>query len=264
MYKLKLGGVLVCFIVLAALCAPLLTYHNPQDINLSERYRPPSLQHFFGQDEQGKDVFSQVVYGARTSLSISLMVVFLTAFLGLILGSLSGYFGGYCDRILMILVDIFYAFPGFLLALAIMAVLEPSAKNIIIALCLTSWAGFARLMRGEVLHLKEKEYVQSTVALGFHPFRTLVKHIWPNLMGLLVIQMALALGGIVVAESSLSFLGLGVPDTVASWGNLLSSGREFLLEAPHISLFPGLAILILVLGFNLLGEGLRDVLDKKQ
>ena len=251
MLKLKLGGLLVGVTVLMAL-------------NLPQRLSPPSFDHLLGQDESGRDVFSQVVYGARTSLKISLIVVFVTALVGLLLGSLSGYFGGLYDRFLMILVDVFYAFPGFLLALAVMAVLDPSVMNIVIALCLTTWASFARLMRGEVLYLKEKEYIQSTVALGLHPFRILVRHIWPNLLWLLVVQMALVLGAVIVAESSLSFLGLGVPEGVASWGNLLNEGREFLLEAPHISLFPGLAILILVLGFNLLGEGLRDVLDKKQ
>ena len=250
--------------IFVALGAPLIAPQDPLKMNLSERYNPPQKGHIFGQDEYGRDVFSQVVYGARTSLTVALVVVLVSALVGLILGSLAGYNGGILDRMLVSITDIFYAFPGFLLALGVMAVLKPSLWNIVLALCLTTWSGFARLVRGEVLYLKEKEFIKSALALGFSPFRTLCWHIWPNLLGILVIQMSLTIAAVVISESGLSFLGLGVPQTVPTWGALLNSGRKILLEAPHVSLFPGVAILISVLGANLLGEGLRDAFDRKK
>ncbi|MEZ4870848.1 MAG: ABC transporter permease [Bdellovibrionales bacterium] len=197
------------------------------------------------------------------SLLVAFTVVFISALVGLILGSVAGYFGTRWDTLIMRFTDMVYAFPGFLLALSLVAVLGPSIKNVIIAMCLTSWAGFARLVRGEVLHLKEKEFVQSARAVGADPLRILTKHIWPNLFGVLLVQMSLAMAGAIITESGLSFLGLGAPPTTPTWGALLNSGRHYLVEAPHISFFPGLAIVILVFGFNLVGEYLRAQWDSR-
>lgn len=268
-YKIKkqklmmLGFSFILFMFLVALFAPYIATHDPNAYNLENRYLPPSGEHLFGTDENGGDVFSKVVYGARVSISVSLIVVLLSALIGLILGSLAGFWGGLWDRTIMRLVDVIYAFPGFLLALALVAMLGPAIKNVILALCLTSWVGFARLVRGEVLYLKEREYVQGAVAVGASSFRVLFMHIWPNIFALLIVQCTLATAGVVIAEAGLSFLGLGAPVTTPTWGALLNSGRKILLEAPHVSVFPGLAIIILVLGFNFIGDGLRNYLDPK-
>jgi peptide/nickel transport system permease protein len=245
----------------AAVFAPWITPEDPNEMHLPLRYEAPSFSHPFGRDENGGDVFTKVVYGARISLAVSLGVVGAGAALGLLLGSLSGFFGGAVDSWLMRLTDMFYAFPNFLLALGVIALLGPSLMHLIFAMSLTSWTSFARLVRGEVLHLKEREHVLGAKALGAGPLRLLVIHIWPHLVGLLLVQSTFALASVIIAVSGLSFLGLGVPASVPSWGALLSSGRRILFEAPHVSLFPGLAILFLVLGFHLLGEGLRSRLS---
>tara|TARA_B100000749_G_scaffold280455_1_gene276572 strand:+ start:968 stop:1762 length:795 start_codon:yes stop_codon:yes gene_type:complete len=254
---LRWGAGIVLTMLLVSGLAPWLATQDPQVMNLQSQYAPPSADHWFGLDENGSDVFSKVIYGGRVSLLVALSVVFCSAGVGLLLGSLAGYSGGVVDRVVMRLTDIVYAFPGFLLALALVAMLGPALSHLILAMCLTGWASFARLIRGEVLHLKESEYIQAARALGALPHIIVVKHIWPNLLGVLLVQMTLGIAGAIVTESGLSFLGLGVPPTTPSWGSLLNSGRHFLMEAPHISLFPGLAIVLLVFGFNLLGESMR-------
>ncbi len=233
-------------------------------MDLPASFAGPSFEYPLGRDENGGDVFAKVIYGARISLGVAFLVVVLSASLGLILGSIAGYGPRWIDTLLMRVIDIFYAFPSFLLALALVAFLGPSLFNLIFALSLTSWTGFARLVRGEVLHLKERDYVQSAKSLGASSFRIVVLHIWPNLVGLLVVQATFAMAGTIIAESGLSFLGLGAPLEIPTWGQLLNSGRRYLSDAPHIALFPGLAIMILVMGFNLLGDGLRDLLDPKR
>ena len=259
-----LGSVMVLAMLMMAIFSPWLTSLDPNAMDLANRYAAPSAQHWFGLDENGSDVFAKIVYGARVSLLVSFVVVMVGAFIGLIVGSLAGYFGGWIDSLVMRLMDMLYAFPGFLLALALVAMLGPSVRNLIIAMSITTWTGFARLVRGEVLHLKEREYVTSAFALGAGTWRVLTFHIWPNLVGLLVVQSTLAMSGTIISESGLSFLGLGAPPTTPTWGALLSSGRKILFEAPHVSFFPGLFILILVLGFNLFGDGLRDMMDPKR
>ena len=226
--------------------------------------QPPSAEHPFGLDENGSDVMAKVVYGARVSLGVALAVVMISTILGVLIGSLAGYWGGAIDGFIMRFIDMIYAFPNFLLALALVAVLGPSIENVIIALCATGWAGYARLVRGEVLHLREREYVVAAKTLGASPARILSLHIWPNLVGPLVVNATFSMAGTIITESGLSFLGLGAPPTTPTWGALLNSGRKILIEAPHVSLFPGLAILILILGFNLFGDGLRDYLDPKK
>ena len=249
------------FIVLCAVLAPFVRPYTPLEGDLKYSLEAPTLKHPFGLDENGLDLLSQVLYGARLSLLVAFSVVFLSLLIGLIVGSLSGWYGAFVDQLLMRLVDMVSAFPRFLLALALLAMLGASLFNLILALCLSGWAGFARLVRAEVLHLKKEEYVLSALSAGAGAWRVLIFHIWPNLFGLLMVQSALALVAVVIAEAGLSFLGLGVPPDIPSWGRLISSGRQMLGSAPHLSLFPGGALFLLVLSFQLCGDGLRDFFD---
>ena len=259
--KILWGLTGLSLIILLAGFAPLIRPYDPLEMDLVYLLESPSFSHPFGRDENGVDLLSQVLYGARVSLLVSFTVVFISLFTGLILGSISAWQGGFVDQVLMRLVDLVSAFPRFLLALAILAMLGSSVFNLILAMCLSGWAGFARLVRAEVLHLKEEEYVLSTKASGAGAIRVLTRHIWPNLVGLLLVQVAFSLVAVVVAEAGLSFLGLGIPPEVPSWGRLLNSGRQVLVEAPHLSIFPGLALFFLVLNFQLAGDGLRDFFD---
>lgn len=263
-FFLILGLAIVGVVCFAALFAPLLTTNDPMAMNLPLRFHRPSLLHPFGLDENGGDVYAKVLFGARVSLLVAFSVVFISTCVGLLIGSLSGYYGGRTDQLFMRAIDIVQAFPGILLALAIISVLGPSIPNLIIAMCATSWAGFARLIRGEILYLKHMDYVDSAKAMGASNLRILIKHIWPNLTGPIVVNATFAMAGAIISESSLSFLGLGAPATTATWGSLLNSGRRILLEAPHVSIFPGLAILTLILGFNFIGDALRDYFDPKK
>lgn len=258
------GSSLILFLVLVAIFGPLFSSMDPNRMDLSQRLMAPSSEHWFGTDENGSDVFAKVVYGARVSLTVAFCVVIISGLVGLLVGSFAGFRGGWLDLLLMRVIDIVYSFPGFLLALSLVAMLGPSLVNLIIAMSLTGWASFARLVRGEVLYLKEKEYVLTAKSLGAGMIRQLSFHIWPNLLGILFVQATFAMAGTIIAESGLSFLGLGVPATTPSWGALLNSGRKVLSDAPHVSMFPGLAIMTLVLGFNLLGDGLRDFFDPRQ
>ncbi len=259
--KAGLTGLFVIF--LCAGLAEKLWPYNPLEGDLSRSLESPSLQHPFGLDENGLDLLSQVLYGAKLSLSMAFSVVLISLLIGLIVGSLAGWCGSLVDQILLRLVDVVLAFPRFLLALALLAILGSSVFNLILSLCLSGWAGFARLVRAEVLHLKQEEYVLSARSLGAGPLRIMVFHIWPNLLGLLMVQMALSLVAVVIAEAGLSFLGLGTPPDMPSWGRLISSGRQVLEEAPHLSFFPGLALFLTVLSFQLCGDGLRDFFDPK-
>ncbi len=262
--KFYVGLTLVLAMAFMGIFAGFVADHNPSAMDLSARYEAPNSEHLFGRDQNGADVLAQVAYGARISLRVAFTVVFISALIGLLVGSLAGYVGGWVDQVVMRFLDMFYAFPGFLLALSLVAVLGPSISNLIFAMCVTGWTGYARLVRGEVLHLKQREYVVGAKAIGAKPMRLLIQHIWPNLFGILVVQMTFGMSGTIITESGLSFLGLGAPPTVPTWGSLLNSGRRILSEAPHVSLFPGLAILTLVLGFNLVGDSLRDWLNPRK
>lgn len=264
MKKAITGACIILLMAVIALSAPWVAPHDPHSMSLATRLHGPSSEHLLGQDENGADVLSKVMYGARVSLGVAWSVVMVSAILGLIIGSTAGYCGRMTDQVIMRIVDIFVAFPGFLIALAFVAMLGPSLANMIFALCFTSWTSFARLVRGEVLHLKEREHVQAARAMGAGAIRITVMHIWPSLLALLIVQATFAMAATIIAESGLSFLGLGVPPHVPTWGSLLSSGRRVLGEAPHVSFAPGLAIMMLVLGFNLLGDGLREVLDPRR
>lgn len=264
MTRLAAGLIIISLFALTAIGAPVLAPYDPKAMTLVDRLEAPSRKHPLGRDENGADVLSRLVFGSRISLGVALTVAIFCGSIGLIIGSWAGYAGGWSDKVLMRIVDVFYAFPGFLIALALVAVLGPSARNLILAICVTSWAGFARLVRGEILHLKRREHVTSARAVGAGHLRILVYHIWPNLFSLLIIHATFAMAGTILTESGLSFLGLGVPPDTPTWGALLSSGRRVMTEAPHISLSAGLAIVILVSGFNLLGDGLRDLLDPRR
>ena len=270
MKKLKTNAFLIVgfFIIftflLSALWSFTYSYDEANKVNLSEKFISPGLTYFMGTDETGASLFKKVLIGARISLFIAFTVVFIGLILGTIYGAVSGYFGGKLDEFMMRALDLLYSFPGFLLALTLVCVLGPSLMNLIIALSLTSWTGFARLVRGEVLYLKELDYVSSAKSIGSSDLRILVFYILPNLTGILLVQSTFSLAGTLIIESGLSFLGLGAPAHIPTWGALLNSGKFYLLEAFHISFFPGVSIVLVVLGFNLLGDGLKESLDPKK
>ncbi len=257
-----LPGLLVLSLLTAgALFAPLLAPSPPAAQSLENGLAAPALDHPLGRDRLGRDQLSRVLYGARVSLGIGLGTVALSLMLGVLLGCAAGYLGGPVDFLIMRLVDVLLAFPGLLLAIALAAVLGPGAGNVVLALGLTAWTSYARLARGEVLSLRRREHVLAAEAMGLGPARVVTRHLLPLLAAPLLVQASFGVAGAIVAESSLSFLGLGVQAPSPSWGSMLNDGRSFLLVAPHLTIFPGLAILFTVLGLNSLGDALRDRLD---
>ena len=255
------GLVIVALFACVAVGAPILAPQSPSTQNLSEDLQPPSAAHPFGQDKLGRDVLSRVIYGARVSLLVGVMVAGLSAALGLLVGSIAGYAGGRIDELVMRVIDILLAFPGILLAIGLSAVLGPSLRNVLLALCAIGWTGYARLVRAEVLSWREREFVTAAVGLGGTPLRVLSRHIVPQLLTPLTVQITFGIAAAIVSEASLSFLGLGVQPPTPSWGAMVNEGRSFLLIAPYVALFPGLAVMCTVLGFTILGDGLRDALD---
>ncbi|RZA08554.1 MAG: ABC transporter permease [Proteobacteria bacterium] len=261
--ELKLGALLVSGIAALAVLAPFLSPYDPRAISLAEELRRPGPAHLLGCDANGSDILSVILAGARVSLEVGVSVTLASVLIGLVMGSIAGYFGGWRDALLTRVLDVVFAFPGILLAIALASVLGPSKGNLILCLTLTSWAGYARMVRGEVLALRGQEFVVAARALGLRTPRIFIFHLWPNLASPLLVTATFGLAGTVLAEASLSFLGIGVPPGTPSWGGLLSFGRDVLIEAPHVAAFPGVAIMITVLGFHLLGEGLRRRLDPK-
>jgi peptide/nickel transport system permease protein len=259
----SVGAAIVALAVLAALVGPVLAPFDSAAQDLAQRLTGPSLRHWFGLDELGRDILSRVLAGARISLLVGLVVVSISSTVGILVGAVAGYFGGRVDESLSRIIDILLAFPGLLLAIAMVAVLGPSLANVVIALSLIGWVGYARLVRGQVLRARELEFVQAARALGASTPRVLIRHVIPTTLPAVSVQATLGMGGAILAEASLSFLGLGVQPPTPSWGTMLNYGRIHLLDAPHLTIFPGLAIAILVLGFNFLGDGLRDALDPK-
>lgn len=262
----KFGLVIIGFLVLLALLAPvLIARQQTMEQSLTNRLEKPSWEHPLGRDENGRDVLARLVYGARISMRVAVLVTLISAAIGILIGSLSGFYGGWLDRIITgFLVNVFLAFPGILLAIAMVAFLGPSITNLIIALCIIGWVGYARLMRGQVLKVREYDYVVAARALGAGNARILLRHILPNAIQPLIVQASLGMAGAVLAEASLSFLGLGVPEPTPSWGKMLNDGRAFLFTAPHLIIFPGLLIMTTVMAFNFVGDGLREWLDPKQ
>jgi peptide/nickel transport system permease protein len=259
----RFGLAVAALWVLTALLAPVLAPYAPDTVDLPSELARPGPGHVLGTGENGIDVLTHVLYGARVSLLVSVFAVALSGLVGVTLGGVAGYAGGWVDEALMRLVDVLLAFPGLLLALFITAVLGPSLANVVFALSFTGWTGYARLARGQVLTLREREYVQAARVLGAGPGRILLRHVLPNAAGPLLVQATFALPGAILAEASLSFLGLGVPPGTPSWGALVDQGTQYLLVAPHVALFPGVALALTVLGFNLLGDALRDALDPR-
>ena len=267
MFKNKLavvGAVLILALIVTAMFAEWLAPYNPIKQNIAEQLTPPNAKHWCGQDKLGRDILSRIIFGSRVSIRVGFATVSISLLLGLAIGSISGYYGGLVDELVMRLVDILMAFPGILLAIAMVAVLGPSLNHVILALCLIGWVGYARLVRGQALYLRELEYVTAAQALGASPARIMTQHIMPNLLAPIIVEATFGMAGAILAEASLSFLGLGVQPPTPSWGAMLNEGREFLLFAPHTTTFPGIAIMLVVLGFNFLGDGLRDYLDVKR
>src|SRR6187200_2689944 len=255
---------LVALALLAALVGPAATPYDPARQELALRLASPTTSHPFGLDELGRDILSRVLAGARISFLVGLTVVSISASLGTLLGALAGYFGGVLDDLISRIIDTLLAFPGLLLSIALVAVLGPSLANVLFALTIIGWVGYARLVRGQVLRAREFEYVQAARALGAGTVRILWKHVVPSAIPAVVVQATLGMAGAIIGEAALSFLGLGVQPPTPSWGTMLNGGRAHLLDAPHLTIFPGLAIAILVLGFNFLGDGLRDLVDPKR
>ncbi|HEX2932953.1 MAG TPA: ABC transporter permease [Candidatus Binatia bacterium] len=257
------GIVILAFLILSALFAPMLAPHDPLRQNLDQDLISHSRENPLGTDKLGRDILSRTIFGARISLLVGCATVTLSLLIGLAVGSLSGYFGGWVDQLLMRLVDILMAFPGILLAIALTAVLGPGLDHVVLALCLIGWTTYARLVRGEILALREREFIHAARALGCRPRRIILQHLLPNLLPPLLIQATFGLAAAIVAEGSLSFLGLGVAPPTPSWGSMLNDGRQFLLVAPQLTTYPGLALMLTVLALNLVGDALQDRLDAR-
>lgn len=258
-----LGLIIVLGVTFATVFAPLIAPFDPNELHLDAILKAPCAEFPLGTDRLGRDVLSRLLYGGRVSLWVGFVAVGISISIGALLGLVSGYFGGLVDEIVMRFVDIMLCFPSFFLILAVVAFLEPSLFNIMVVIGLTSWMGVARLVRAETLTLREREFVSAARLAGTSTWRIMTRHILPNAMAPVTISAILGIGGAILIESGLSFLGLGVQPPQASWGNMLMDGKSVIEEASWLSLFPGLAILITVLGYNLLGESLRDFLDPR-
>jgi peptide/nickel transport system permease protein len=258
------GVVLVVIFLACALFAPWIAPQDPAHIDLPARLMGPSASHWFGTDELGRDILSRIIYGARISMLVGGCVVAASLTLGLILGSIAGYYGGITDRILNVVVmNAFMSFPGILLAIAFVAFLGPGIFNLIFALSIGGWVGYARLVRAQVLAVREREFVEAARALGASDARIIVRHILPNIIQPVIVQAAIGMAGAILAEATMSFLGLGVPPPTASWGTMLNDARAHLFDSPHLVLFPAAAVMLAVLSFNFIGDGLRDYLDPR-
>jgi peptide/nickel transport system permease protein len=260
---LRTGAAIVIIAAIGAIVGPMVTPFDPSAQDLALRLAGPSGTHPFGLDELGRDILARVLAGARISFLVGLTVVSVSASVGTLLGAIAGYLGGVADDVISRVIDVLLAFPGLLLAIALVAVLGPSLGNVLFALTIIGWVGYARLVRGQVLRARELEYVQAARAAGARIPRILWRHVIPTAIPAVVVQATLGMAGAIIGEAALSFLGLGVQPPTPSWGTMLNGGRAHLLDAPHLTIFPGLAIALLVLGFNFLGDGLRDATDPK-
>lgn len=260
-----LGFSIILFMVLIALLAPYLPIADPtlQNLNEGQFLQPPSDNHWFGTDELGRDVFSRVIWGARVSLLVASLAVAVSMIIGILLGLTAGFFGGKIDYLISGTIDLFWTFPPFLLALAFAAGLGAGLYNVILAISISYWAGFARLMRGQALSMRERQFVEASRALGAKNLRVMFTHVLPNCIAPLIVWASIGVADAITIESSLSFLGVGTKPPTPSWGWMLQSGMLYLDGASWISTFPGIAMVFTILGFNLLGDGLRDVLDPR-
>lgn len=257
------GGCIVIFYIAIALLAPFIAPHDPYEIDLVNKLKSPSSEHWMGTDDKGRDVLSRLLYGTQLSMSVGFVAVFIGAFFGIILGLLSGYYGGWVDTIISRIIDVLLAFPGILLSLAIVSALGPSLFNVMIAVGIFSIPVFARIVRGSTLTVKKLEYIDAIRSLGANDFTIIFRHIFPNILSPIIVQATMRLATAILSAAGLSFLGLGAQPPLPEWGAMLSNGRDFLFTAPHLAMFPGFAIATLVLGFNIFGDGLRDALDPR-
>jgi peptide/nickel transport system permease protein len=259
-----IGVVFVAIFLVFAIFAPWIAPQDPAHINLAIRLSPPSSAHWFGTDELGRDIFSRIIYGARISMLVGSSVVAVSLSLGLIIGCIAGYYGGRIDRFVNVVVmNAFMAFPGILIAIAFVAFRGPGIFNLVLALSIGGWVGYARLVRGQVLAAREREYVEAARALGANDLRIVARHILPNIIQPVIVQAAIGMAGAILAEATMSFLGLGVPPPTPSWGSMLNDSRAHLFDAPHLVVFPALAVMLAVLSFNFIGDALRDYLDPR-
>lgn len=258
------GLAILVILIVAAVLAPELAVENPAVIHLDHRLAPPNASHPFGTDELGRDILSRILYGARVSLTVASSVAAISLAIGLVAGGLSGFYGGLPDIVLNTYVsNAFLALPGILLAIAFVAFLGPGLGNLILALAISGWVGYARLVRAQVMAVKQREFVEAARGLGASDLRIAVQHILPNIVQPLIVQASIGMAGAVLAEATLSFLGLGIPAPSASWGSMLNEARSHLFDAPFMVLFPALAVMLAVLSFNLIGDALRDQLDPR-
>lgn len=259
-----IGIFAVLVFVIFAIFAPLIAPFDPAQIDLPHRLMPPSALHWFGTDELGRDIVSRVIYGARLSMFVGVSVVAGSLGIGLIIGAIAGFYGGRVDRFVnVILMNAFLSFPGILLAIAFVAFVGPGIMNLVLALAIGGWVGYARLVRAQVLAVREREFVEAARALGAGDLRIIARHILPNIIQPVLVQGAIGMAGAVLAEATMSFLGLGVPPPAASWGSMLNDARSHLFDAPHLVLFPAAAVMLAVLSFNFIGDALRDFLDPR-
>jgi len=259
-----IGIALVTIFVICALFAPWIAPQDPAHIDLPTRLAGPSPTHWCGTDELGRDILSRLIYGSRISMLVGSCVVAASLALGLIVGSIAGYYGGRIDRFVNVVVmNAFLSFPGILLAIAFVAFRGPGIFNLILALSLGGWVGYARLVRAQVLAAREREFVEAARALGASDLRVIVRHILPNIIQPIIVQAAIGMAGAILAEATMSFLGLGVPPPTASWGTMLNDGRAHLFDAAHLVIFPAMAVMLAVLSFNFIGDALRDFLDPR-
>jgi peptide/nickel transport system permease protein len=258
------GVLFVAFFTACALFAPWLAPQDPAQINLAARLAPPSAAQICGSDELGRDILSRLIYGSRISMLVGTCVVGFSLAIGLIIGAIAGYYGGRVDRFVNVVVmNAFLSFPGILIAIAFVAFRGPGIFNLVFALSLGGWVGYARLVRAQVLAAREKEYVEAARALGATDLRIVLRHILPNIIQPVIVQAAIGMAGAILAEATMSFLGLGVPPPTASWGSMLNDGRAHLFDAPHLVIFPALTVMLAVLSFNFIGDALRDLLDPR-
>ncbi|MEH7239124.1 nickel transporter permease [Bacillus sp. JJ1562] len=257
------GAIIVLLFVILAIFAPLIAPHDPNLPDIKNKLQTPSSEHWLGTDDLGRDIFSRILFGARISLTVGILSTILGAFVGIILGIVSGYYGRWVDSLIMRICDVFLAFPGILLALAIVSVLGASTTNVIIAVAFFAVPTFARIVRGSTLTVKKLEYIDAIKAMGATDFRIIFKHILPNIVSPIIVQATLYIASAIITASALSFLGMGTKPPTPEWGTMLSEGRSYVSYAPHLTLFPGIAILLVVVGFNLFGDGLRDAFDPK-
>jgi peptide/nickel transport system permease protein len=263
-HLMVVGTSIIIFLLLVAAVAPLLATHDPYEQVLPNRLQPPSAQHYFGTDSLGRDIYSRVVYGSRVTLSIVFLVAAISTPLGLVIGVLAGYFGGALDEILMRLSDVFLAFPKLILAIAFAAALGPGVENAIVAISVANWPSYARLARAETLSVRNNDYIQVIRSMGASNLRIMVGHITPMCLSSIIVRLSLDMGTIILTAAGLGFLGLGAQPPVPEWGLMVSDGRQFLVDQWWVSTLPGFAILVVVMGFNLMGDGFRDILDPHQ